>query len=139
MKRKRFTDQEKEELLMNPNILKVGDCSVTYRPEFKVKAIEDYQQGISPSMIFIKASFSLDVIGKKQPARCLRRWMKTFKDKGAKGLASEARGSTKAGGRPRARPLTPEEELKQLRAQNALLKAENDFLKKLDLIERGLM
>jgi len=139
MKRKRFTDQEKQEILKNPNVLKVGDCGVTYNPEFKIKAIDKYQEGKSPSMIFIESDFNLDVLGKKQPERCLKRWRKTYKEKGKYGLLQETRGSDKAGGRPRKKPLSVEEEIKQLKARNAYLEAENDFLKKLKALERGLI
>jgi len=138
MKRKRFTDQEKQELLKNPNILKVGDCSITYNPDFKIHAVKAYYTGKSPFKIFIETSFDLKLIGKEQPESCLKRWRKIFKKLGVEGLLSEARGCSKGGGRPRIKPLSIEEEIKQLKARNALLEAENDFLKKLKGLEGGL-
>ena len=139
MKRKRFTDQEKQELFKNPNILKVGESNATYCPKFKIQAIKEYESGKSPTMIFNEAGINLEILGKSQPGKCLNRWCKIWREKGKEFLLKEARGLAKASGRPWTKPLTSEEELKQLRAQNVLLKAENDFLKKLDLIERGLM
>ncbi len=139
MKRKRFTDQEKEELLKNTNILKIGDCSITYNPSFKIEAIKSYQDGKSLSQIFIEAGFDLQVIGRKQPNSCLKRWRKIFKGKGEEGLRVESRGSAKVGSRPRTKSLSLEEEIKQLKSRNALLEAENDFLKKLKALEAGLM
>jgi transposase len=138
MKRKKFTDQEKQELLKNPNVLKIGDSAITYNPSFKIKAIEAYQEGKSLSQIFIEAGFNLNLIGRRQPEYCIRRWRNIFKNKGKEGLLSEARGSAKAGGRPRIKPLSIEEEIKQLKARNAYLEAENDFLKKLKGLEGGL-
>jgi transposase len=140
MKRKRFTDQERQELLKNPNILKVGECSITYNPNFKIQAINAYQEGNkSLAQIFTEAGFDLKLIGKKQPAYCLKRWRKIFKRLGQEGLLIEARGSAKVGGRPRTKPLTIEEEIKQLKARNAYLEAENDFLKKLKALKGGLI
>ena len=139
MKRKKFTDQEKQELLKNPNILNVGDCGITYNPAFKIQAINKYQQGEMPIQIFNEAGFNLQIIGKEQPKSCLKRWRKTIKEKGKEGLISEARGSAKTGGRPRTKPLSLEEEVKKFKAKNALLEAENEFLKKLKSLERGLI
>lgn len=138
MKRKKFTDQAKQELLKNPNILKVGDCGITYNPSFKINAVLANQDGYSPSQIFADAGFDLSIIGKEQPKACLKRWRIRFKESGKEGLLNEVRGSSKAGRRPRIRPSSIEEEVKQLKARNAYLEAENVFLKKLEALERGL-
>lgn len=134
MKRKRFTDQEKQELLMNDNILKVGKSNATYCPKFKIHAVKEYKQGKTPTMIFVESEINLAILGKTQPEKCLNRWRKLSMQKGKESLLKETRGSSKVG-RPRTRPLT----LKEAEAKIALLEAENEFLKKLDLIERGLM
>lgn len=139
MTRKRFTDQEKQELLKNPNILKIGDCSITYNPDFRIQAVKAYKDGKSPMQVFIEAGFDLKLLGKKQPEYCLKRWRKIFNKSGINGLLSEARGTGKGGGRPKTKPLSLEEEVKQLKAKNALLEAENEFLKKLKALERGLI
>jgi transposase-like protein len=131
MKRKKFTDQEKQELLKNANILKIGVCGITYNPAFKIQAIDKYQQGKLPIQIFNEAGFDLQIIGKEQPRSCLKRWRKTSKEKGKEGLISETRGSSRGGCRPMTKPLSIEDEIKQLESRNAYLEAENDFLKKL--------
>lgn len=135
MKRKKFTDQQKQELEKNPNVLKVGDGNVTYQPLFKIHAIKEYQKGKSPNMIFNEAGLDLEMVGNDRPESSLRRWRKIFKNQGEQGLLKEVRGTRKGIGRSRVKPLT----LKEAKAQIALLKTENEFLKKLDLIERGLM
>ena len=139
MKRKKFTDQEKQELLKNSNILNVGDYYITYNHAFKIQAINSYQKGKSPMQIFIDAGFDLQIIGREQPKSCLKRWKTTFKKSGQEGLLCETRGSSKGGGRPRTKPLSLEEEIKQLKSKNVYLEAENEFLKKLKGLEGRLI
>ena len=43
----------------------------------------------------------------------------------------ENRGKGRGGGRPKTKGITPEDRIKRLEAENAYLKAENDFLAKL--------
>lgn len=135
MKRKRYTDQEKQELLKNPNILKVGNSNATYCPRFKVRAVKAYYEGKSPLQIFIDEKINVNILGRDNPLSCLKKWRKILKEKGEKGLLCETRGTGKSAGRPRTKPIT----LKEAEARIAYLEAENEFLKKLDLIERGLM
>jgi hypothetical protein len=136
MIRKKFTDQEKEDLLENPNISKMGDFNITYCPNFKLKAIKEHSNGKMPMQIFIDAGINLDIVGRETPKGCLKRWQKIFKHHGEIELLEEQRGKT---GRPRIKELSIEEKLKQAEARIAYLKAENDFLKKLKAAERGLI
>lgn len=136
VKRKKFTDQETEILLKNPNILKVGKSNLTYCPEFKLKAIKEYNNGKFPVQIFIDAGINIDILGSENPGRCLNRWRKTYNNQGRASLLDENRGKT---GRPRVRELSTEEQLKRAEARIAYLKVENDFLKKLKALERGLI
>lgn len=139
MKRKKFTDQEKQKLLKSKAILKVDASNLTYCSRFKIKAVKEYQNGKSPFQIFLEAEINLDILGRKNAKRSLYRWRKLFEEKGEKALLDETRGKGINGGRPRIKSLSLEEENRRLKAKNALLEAENEFLKKLDLIERGLM
>ncbi len=135
MKRKKFTDEEKEILLKNENVLDVSETSIKYSPQFKLKAIEEYYQGNSPIKIFLNAKFDVDIVGRENPERCLNRWKKTYKKLGEQGLLEEQRGQSKGGGRPRTKEFTVEEKVKYLESRNAYLEAENDFLKKLKTLE----
>lgn len=137
MKRKKFTEQEKEILLKNKNILDVSETTIKYCPEFKVKAVKEYYAGNSPIMIFLNANFDINLIGRENPEKCVKRWRYIYKEQGEQGLLKDKRG--KGAGRPRTKPLSIEEEVKQLKARNAYLEAENDFLKKLKALERGLI
>jgi transposase len=134
MKHNKFTDQEKEILLKNPCILKIGARNLTYSNEFKLKAIKEHQNGKMPMQIFIDARINVDIIGREKPKWCLKSWNKIVKNQGETALIEEQRGNI---GRPRTAKLSTDEQLKKAKAQIAYLKAENDFLKKLKALERG--
>lgn len=134
MVRKKITDQEKEILLKNPCILKIGDRNITYSNEFKLKAIKEHQNGKKPMQIFIDAQINVDIIGREKPKGCLKSWNKIYKKHGETGLIKEQRGNI---GRPRTSELSTDEQLKIAKAKIAYLKEENDFLKKLKALKKG--
>lgn len=129
MSKRIFTKEQIEELSKNKNIKKLSEKSITYSKDFKTKAVKQYyDEYLTPNEIFKQAGFNTKIIGKKAPKECLRRWKKTFQDKGIKGL-KETRGKT---GRPRKiRDKTDKDKIERLEAENIYLKAENDFLVKL--------
>lgn len=77
----------------------------------------------------------MDVVGKDQPARCLQRWRETFEQFGESGLRTERRGKGSTG-RPSSKSLSVEDKLKKAEARIKFLEAENEFLKKLEELER---
>lgn len=126
-----FTGEQTEELLKNANIAKCSAKAITYEKDFKIRAVRQYnEEGMTAKEIFRQAGLNLDMIGRKQPKECLRRWNKIFRKKGVEGL-SEVRGKNGFGGRPKTKNLTNAERIKKLEAEVAYLKAENDFLAKL--------
>jgi transposase-like protein len=139
MKQGKFTDQQREILLQNTNILKVGDSQVTYSPKFKLKAIKEYNGGKSPIQIFTDAGINIEILGRKIPKRCIGSWKKIVKTHGEAGLLKGQRGKSPKGCRPQIKELTLEEKIKILEAKNAYLEAENDFLKKLKTLKGGLI
>lgn len=66
-----FTSSEVKELKQNPNILRVSDRSITYHPEFKIRAVEAREQGFNPTQIFLDHGFDLSVVGKKTTVKML--------------------------------------------------------------------
>ncbi|MBV7509310.1 hypothetical protein KW850_29480 [Bacillus sp. sid0103] len=54
-----YTEFQIKELEKNPNILSASDRSISYNPEFKIKAIKEYKLGKSPTQIFIEHGFNL--------------------------------------------------------------------------------
>ena len=135
MSKNLFTEFQIKELEKNPNVIRVSDRSISYLPDFKVLAVKEYHNGKTPSQIFIENGFNIEVIGKKQPRRCLQRWRESFEKSGELGLQTERRGKA-SNGRPSSKEQTVEEKLKKAEARIKFLEAENDFLKKLEELER---
>jgi transposase len=135
MRNRIFTEMEMKYLENNPNVLRVSDRTISYQPSFKLIAIEEYQKGKFPSQIFEEHGFDVAVIGKDQPKRSLKRWRETFEKYGKAGLEGERRGKGSQG-RPSKRELSMEEKLKKAEARINYLEAENEFLKKLEELER---
>jgi len=130
-----FTSFEIKELEQNPNVLRVSDRSITYHPEFKIRAVEANQQGFSPTQIFLGHGFDLSVVGKRQPVRCLSRWHQTYAQYGQSGLERDQRGKGSTG-LPTSKTLNSDERLRKAEARIKYLEAEYDFLKKLEMKER---
>lgn len=130
----RFTEFQMSQLEKNVNILHVSESSITYEPNFKVNAVKAYQEGKKPMDIFLAAGFEMDVIGRKKPKQCLKRWRAIYALHGEAGLIEEQRGKGSSG-RP-AGELAVEEKLRRAEARIKFLEAENDFLKKLEALER---
>ncbi|MBM7690598.1 hypothetical protein JOC77_000001, partial [Peribacillus deserti] len=125
MSKQLYSEYQIKELEKNPNILRASSQAITYSPEFKVKAVKEYQCGKFPSQIFIENGFNIDLIGKKQPKKCLQRWRKTYEMLGELGLQTERRGKASTG-RPSSKELSVEEKLKKAEARIKFLEAEND-------------
>jgi len=68
-----YTEFQIKELEKNPNILSASDRSISYNPEFKIKAVKEYKLGKSPTQIFIEHGFNFGIIDKRQPKECLRK------------------------------------------------------------------
>lgn len=135
MSKNLFTEYQIKELEKNQNVLRVSERAISYNSNFKIKAVLEYKSGKIPSQIFIENGFNLEVIGKNQPKRCVQRWRETYEKFGELGLQSERRGKASSG-RPSSKELSVEEKLKKAEARIKLLEAENDFLKKLEELER---
>ena len=130
MSKRKFTKEEIEILSKNENVSKCSERSITYRPNFKVRAVTKYQGGKGSREIFEGAGFNLQIIGKDKPSECLKQWNKVSKTKGLDHLGKETRG--KGGGRPKKpKDLSDKDKIKRLEAEVAYLKAENDFFTKL--------
>lgn len=129
MSKRILTQEQINELLANPNVLRCSEKSITYHPDFKVKATMQYQDGLSARTIFQQAGFNLNVIGRKNPKDQLKTWRAVVRQKGIDGLRKETRGGP--GRRRGIKQLDDQEKMKYLETQVAYLKAENAFLAKL--------
>ena len=58
-----FTDEQVKELRKNPYVKNVSNKAITYEEEFKELFLEDYQNGLTPSVIFQKYGFNTKDLG----------------------------------------------------------------------------
>jgi len=139
MIKKIYSKVEQELLISNKYVKKVSDKTITYTPEFKVYAVKrNLEDHIPPKLIFLESGFDLTIIGQNKPKECLKRWRKTYKSHGKYGLLSEARG-VGATGRPSTKELTQDQKYKKMELKLRRLELENELLKKLEPLERGVM
>lgn len=116
MKKREFTEEERKMLSNNPCVYSVGKVSVFYTDEFKQKALKEYLNGKSAKQIFIDAGIDLDVIGERNAVYNLGEWRKNAK------IAPKR--------------MERYRNLKDAYDKIAYLEAENEFLKKLEALEK---
>lgn len=132
---KLFSKSQMNELEKNPNVIRVTQKTITYKPEFKVKAVLENLKGKNPTQIFVEHGFDLDIIGKGLPRKRLYQWKQIYNESGELGLSLDNRGKIKTE-RTSLQELSLEEKLKKAEARIKFLEVENDFLKKLEELER---
>ena len=122
-RQKQFTPEQIEILFKNPNVESINPNTIRFTSEFKELALKKDSEGISASQIFKDAGFDLKVLGNKIPTICLGNWRhreKTLNKNNTKYLAKEIKKS---------------KALKSILEENRYLKAENEFLKKLQTLQ----
>ena len=136
MSNKLFTKEEIELISRNKYVKNVSERSITYTDEFRRIFISEYEKGKFPRKIFEESDFEISILGIGRVESISKRWRAAYKKNGIHGLDDTRKGKT---GRPRNKELSIEEKYERLKAQTTLLKAENELLKKLDLIERRVI
>ena len=136
MSQKVFNEKEIKRLKINPYVKNVSEKSITYHDEFKNLFVLQLEEGKTPRMIFEQAGFDVDVIGMKRIEAAASRWKQAYKKAGLVGLKDSRQTNS---GRRLNRELTAQEQTARLEAKIKLLEAENELLKKVYLMERGLL
>lgn len=130
MNKRLFTQEEIEELSKNKYVSKVTPNCILYTEEFKSLYYQEYCNGLSTLQIFKNYGFDLDVLGRDR----IHKFASDLRKK-AKALESfEDKRQYKTG--PVRKALTKDEEIEQLRRQVSILKHENDFLKRIEFIDK---
>jgi transposase len=124
----KFSENDRDLLNKNSAILKVTASNVTYTTEFKAKAVKLLQTGKSATDIFSEAGIDTTLFGDNYAQKSITRWENAIAEHGEKGLKTERRG-VGATGRPKG------VKFKSIEEENAYLRAENEFLKKLRALE----
>lgn len=135
MSKKLFTEKDIATLSKNRYVKTVSSKGITYSDEFKRHFIAEYGEGKLPREIFEEAGFNVDIIGIKRVKSASDRWKAAYKAEGVLGLKDTRKDSS---GRPRLKELTLEEKYARMEAKIKLLEAENELLKKIRMLERGL-
>lgn len=136
MTKRLLTKKEQEQLKRNPNVQAVSDKAITYTDEFKRHFIAENEKGKFPREIFEEAGFDVELIGLDRIRAAGKRWRAAYRTAGVEGLQDTRKINS---GRPLERELSLEERVVRLEAKNRLLQAENELLKKLDLLERQML
>lgn len=130
-----FTDTQVKKLSKNKWIKNITNKGITYTDKFKyklVKECENYKK--FPQDVFRECGIDPDIVGISRIHNSAFRWRKQLK---ANGEISDTR-STKSGNTLK-HELTDKEKLERAEAKIKLLEAENELLKKNELIEMGIL
>ena len=133
MKNKQYSGEEKEILLKNINIERVTNKQVKFTKEFKLYAAkQSIENKKFPTEIFLEAGIDIKIIGEDTPKDCLRRWRNKYKEQGPASLLEKA---TRVYKNKKAY-ISDKDKLKQAEARIKYLESENEFLKKIQALER---
>lgn len=135
MSKKLFSNEEIDILSKNGYVKKVSEKGITYTDEFKRLFIVENRKGKFPREIFEECGFDINMIGLKRIQSSGSRWRSAFRRNGADQLQDNRKYNT---GRPTEKDLSLEEKYEKLQAKLKLLQAENELLKKLEMLERGV-
>ncbi|APH04085.1 tranposase [Bacillus weihaiensis] len=135
MSKKLFTEKEITQLSKNPYVKSVSSKGITYSDEFKQHFVSEFSKGKFSRQIFEEAGFDVEIIGMQRIKSSSERWRNTYKTEGLLGLKDTRKDNS---GRQRVKELPLEEKYARLEAQMNLVKAENELLKKIHMLERGL-
>lgn len=135
MSKKLFSNKDIELLSKNKYVKKVSEKGITYTDEFKRLFISENEKGKFPRDIFAECGFDINVIVLKRIQSAGSRWRSAFRRNGIEQLQDTRKFNT---GRPTEKDLSLEEKYEKLQAKLKLLQAENELLKKLEMLERSV-
>ena len=130
-----FTDAQVKKLSKNKWIKNITNKGITYTDEFKyklVKECENYKK--FPQDIFRECGLDPEIVGIVRIQNSAYRWIKQLN---SIGQITDTRKD--ASRRPLEHELSDKEKLERAEAKIKLLEAENELLKKNELIEMGIL
>ena len=130
-----FTDAQVKKLSKNKWIKNITNKGITYTDEFKYKLVKECKNYKKfPQDVFRECNIDPEIVGERRIATAAHRWRKQINSTGE---ISDTR-TTKSGNTIK-RELTDKEKLERAEAKIKLLEAENELLKKNELIEMGIL
>ena len=130
-----FKDAQVKKISKNKWIKNITNKAITYTDEFKyklVKECENYKK--FPQDVFRECGIAPEIIGERRYNAAANRWRKKFRNTGE---IVDTR--TIKSGNTIKRELSDKEKLERAEAKIKLLEAENELLKKNELIEMGIL
>ena len=122
-----------KELNEHPCVESATDWTVSFTAEFKQKAYDEYYRGKSTREIFAEAGLDCEKLGKKR--------LENFRSKVMEKAAEENGFEDKRKNKSIQAPLSTEAQMmkriKDLEHRNAYLEQDNDFLKKIQELEKA--
>ena len=135
MSEKLFTDAQVKKISKNKWIKNITNKGITYTDEFKYKLVKECKNYKRfPQDIFRECGIDPKIVGIIRIQNCAYRWRKQIENTGE---ISDTR-TTKSGNTVK-RELSDKEKLERAEAKIKLLEAENELLKKNELIEMGIL
>lgn len=95
-----FTPKQRSKLLSNRNVQAATEKTVIFRPDFKIKAVHLYLEGVSPDKIFEDEGIPLDYFQDDYCRSCIKRWLEKLNTEGEDALLSDERGRGATGSPP---------------------------------------
>lgn len=95
-----FSDQQKQKILKNDNVLNFTETQIVFSPTFKLKAVSLSKKGESGSKIFADAGFDFGTFSVRYMNGRIHRWSRIYAKEGKSAFMSEKRGK-KSTGRPK--------------------------------------
>lgn len=135
MSKKLFTEKEMKALSRNPHVESVSNKSIIYTDAFKLIFIQENEKGNLPRQIFADYGFDINVLGIDRVKSAAKRWRASYRKCGVAGLQDTRKENLWRSGQ---KELSWEEKYERLKAQNHLLRAENELIKKFEIMERGI-
>lgn len=130
-----FTDRQVEKLSKNKWIKRISNKGITYTEDFKIKLLKETENFKKfPQDIFRECGIDPDIVGISRIQNSAYRWRQQYNNIGE--IKDTRKG---ASGRPRIYELSDSEKLKRAEARIKILEAENELLKKNELIEMELL
>lgn len=116
----------------NPNVKKATEWTVSFTPEFKQRAYEEYYAGKSMRQIFTEAGLDVEQLGDKR----LQNFRSKLIEKAAKENGFDD--GRKSNSRKEAQSTEAQmaKRIRELEHRNAYLEQENEFLKKIQSLEK---
>lgn len=122
-----------QKLQEHPYVLKATEWTVSFTPEFKRIAYEEYYDGKSMRQIFTDAGIDVEIIGDKR----LQNFRNKLLEKSKTDFGFEDRRKNNCRKEAQSTEAQMAKRIRELEHRNSYLEQENDFLKKIRSVEEA--